>query len=359
VTLAEVILARADAIEGFFWETARRSASGLRLDRARLVENLREHLRALAQLDGRPHELPRELVARHVHARFRLGYELGDLVQEYFLLERCIYQAWAQHSGNTGWPPHAEAERVHAAISAAAALALGVETEQRELFVETLAHDLRGPLTVAVASATLLSQRLLGHEAHYLTARVIDAVHRADRMLRDLLDVARVRAGQKLPLTLGDCDLSALVFQLVEELMVLHGPRFALSVEHGVRGVWCAKELRRAIWNLISNGLKYGAPARPIGIGVERDGDGARVWVRNDGEPIAGDKLRDLFEPFHRGVGQSDGGGWGLGLTLVRACVDAHGGRVEVRSDGTGTEFVIRLPADSRLHYFAQDNAVG
>jgi signal transduction histidine kinase len=234
------------------------------------------------------------------------------------------------------------------------------ERERREQFVDSFAHDLRGPLTVALAAVDLLLKRSPSEERQHLLRRAHGAILRADRMLRDLLDAARVRAGQPLPLTLAECDLSVLIMQLVDELALSAGERrFLLRVDPGVRGVWCERELRRAVWNLVTNALKYGPQTAPIGIEVTwlDGGSAAQLLVHNDGAPIADDVLQGLFHPFQREAGAR--GGWGLGLALVRACVDAHGGRVAVRSaDGQGTTFTVELPRDSRPHYEALTQSV-
>jgi signal transduction histidine kinase len=222
----------------------------------------------------------------------------------------------------------------------------------RERFVDELAHDLRGPLTVALTSIGLIARRAEASPLRQLLDRAADSIRRADAMLRDLLDVSRVQAGHPLPLTLGDCDLAALVAQVIDELTVLYGQRFEVRVGTAVRGIWCARELRRAAWNLITNAVKHGAPDRPVQVRVGwRDAASAELTVHNEGPVIARDALDRIFDPFLRSGGR---GGWGLGLPLVRACVDAHGGTIRVRSSiGEGTTFAIHLPRDSRPHYLA------
>ena len=105
-----------------------------------------------------------------------------------------------------------------------------------------------------------------------------------------------------------------------------------------------------ALWNLASNAINYGSATAPVLIRVERVGEqGAAVSVHNEGPPIAPEQLERLFTPYARG-GRADGPrGWGLGLTLVRGCARAHGGRVSVHSDAaSGTTFRLELPLDAR-----------
>jgi signal transduction histidine kinase len=228
---------------------------------------------------------------------------------------------------------------------------LGIERDLRERFVAILAHDLRGPLSAAKMSSHLLiryPERL--DERRDLAVRVERNLDRIDRMISDLLDVSRVRAGQRLPLRLDECDLGALAEQVVEELSATHGDRFELVRSETVRGIWSQGELHRALWNLGTNAVKYGAPDAPITVRVERTPTGARLSVHNLGKPIASEDQAGLFDLYSRLKDAArPGSGWGLGLALVRACAEAHGGQVEVQSNQQdGTTFTLELPHDSR-----------
>jgi signal transduction histidine kinase len=229
---------------------------------------------------------------------------------------------------------------------------LKLERDLRETFVSVLAHDLRGPL----ASAKMNAQILARHpekldDRRELAAKISRNIDRTDRMIRDLLDVSRVRAGERLPLRLKDCDLGVVAREVVEELSAIHGDHFVLEDEHDVRGIWSAEELHRALWNLATNALKYGALDRPITIVVKRSPGWAEASVHNHGSVIAKEEQLGLFQPFVRTREAQSGTrrGWGLGLTLVRACAESHGGNVEIQSDAvSGTKFTLSLPLDAR-----------
>jgi len=230
--------------------------------------------------------------------------------------------------------------------------ALQAERELRERFVSVLAHDLRGPLSAAKSGAQLLirhPERL--DERRDLALRVDRNIERTDRMVRDLLDANRIRAGQRLPLRLDTCDLGSIALEVAEELIALHGDRFVLHAKERVRGIWSAEELRRALWNLGSNAIKYGSATAPITFTVTRSGDTARASVHNCGPSITPKDQERIFKPFTRTHSANEGPskGWGLGLTLVWGCAQAHGGKVTVESDAaTGTTFTLELPLDAR-----------
>ncbi|NOJ93919.1 sensor histidine kinase [Corallococcus sp. CA049B] len=230
--------------------------------------------------------------------------------------------------------------------------ALETERGLREQFVTILAHDLRGPLSTAKMGAHALLRVPEKLEArHDLALRIDRNIERADQMVRDLLDTNRIQAGQRLPLRLDTCDLGRIAQDVVEELTLLHGDRFVLEAEEHVRGIWSAEELRRALWNLGTNALKYGAADSPITFTVTATGAQAQASVHNQGPAIARADQEAIFKPFIRTRSAKTGPskGWGLGLTLVWGCAQAHGGRVELTSDAdTGTTFRLVLPWDAR-----------
>ena len=222
----------------------------------------------------------------------------------------------------------------------------------REEFVALVSHDLRGPLSSARIAAEILHRHpeMLA-ERPDIAAKILTNLDRTDRMVRNLLDAHRIRAGQRLPLDLERCDLAAIARDVAEELTAIHGDRFQLRLENEVMGFFSPGELRRALWNLASNAVKYGARETPIVIAVERMPEGARVLVRNQGPPIPPEQQPLLFRPFSqaRAEGNATARGWGLGLTLVLGCAQAHGGRVTVESTAeSGTTFALELPLDAR-----------
>ncbi|PYR97243.1 MAG: histidine kinase [Acidobacteria bacterium] len=229
--------------------------------------------------------------------------------------------------------------------------ALTLERGLRERFMSVLVHDLRGPLTVAkMGSTMLIRQPELLDERRELAAKIDTNIDRAERMIRDLLDTNLIRANERLPLHLAECDLAAIARVVIGELSSIDGERFILKQE-GVHGIWDAEELRRALWNLAINALKYGAPDKPITITVKRSGSEMQLSVHNYGSVITPEDQAHIFDSFTRTQEAQAKGqiGWGLGLTLVRGCVEAHGGKVTIESSAdVGTTFTIHLPSDSR-----------
>jgi signal transduction histidine kinase len=228
---------------------------------------------------------------------------------------------------------------------------LDAEGTVRERFVSLLAHDLRGPLSTATLAARVLAGRPEQLEQRRdLALRIERSLLRIDRMVQDLLDANRLRAGHRLPLQLQPCDLVELIADVVGDLAEREREQVRVTAPDRLEGVWDPDQLRRAVWNLVTNALKYGDPGAPAHLLVEVSGRDVLISVQNSGPSIPADEQTRIFEPFGRATGvEGRARGWGLGLTLVRGCAEAHGGTVAVAStEESGTTFTIRLPLDTR-----------
>lgn len=231
-------------------------------------------------------------------------------------------------------------------------LQLRTERELRDRFVAVLAHDLLGPLAAAkMGIQLLLSHPELLAERNSVPARIIHDLDLTDRMVRDLLDVHQIRAGHRLTLRLGKADAVAIAQDVVRELTMTHGERFNVLAKEHAWGFWSARDIRRAIWNLASNAIKYGGRETPVEIRIVSSEERVEIAVHNHGTVIPPADRATLFDPFARantgeGLAQR---GWGLGLTLVKGCAEGHGGTIEIASeDALGTTFTLRIPADAR-----------
>lgn len=222
----------------------------------------------------------------------------------------------------------------------------------REKFVNAVTHDLLTPLTAAKMSAYVLSKRTNGDSANQrFVGRIISGLERADRMIRDLLDANLIKAGEGIPLTKAHCDLHEIATEVLNLLMPVHGPRFVIRTQSAaVEGNWDRNAISRVIENLVGNAVKYGHESTPIIVAVDADANWAEIKVHNRGPVISEAELPILFEPYRRAESAVRAGkpGWGIGLTLVKGIVEAHGGSVKVESQPSdGTTFTVRLPRDS------------
>jgi PAS domain S-box-containing protein len=223
---------------------------------------------------------------------------------------------------------------------------LRVEAEAKDRYVALLTHDLRNPLA---AAANYLNLILLAPDRPDRTAQAARGIQKAlgrmERMIVDLLDAAQVQAGEALQMEFAPCDLGQLATQSCEEARTHHPERIELLTKGDLCGVWNADGLRRVIDNLLSNALKYSEPGSKVTVRVRRGEQRVYLSVHNLGAVIGQADQAELFEPFRRSATAQGTRGWGLGLTLVRGIVQAHGGMVKVESyPEEGTTFTVDLP---------------
>jgi signal transduction histidine kinase/CheY-like chemotaxis protein len=226
-------------------------------------------------------------------------------------------------------------------------------------FLAMLSHELRNPLAPIVTGLHLLGRADAGSpQARRARETIARQVTHLVRLVDDLLDVTRITRG-KIHLDRRPVDLVALVRHAAEDHAATVAARgVVLDVSLPARGPLVvnadAARLTQAVGNLVSNAAKFTPAAGRVTVVVTTGGeDGARraiVCVRDTGIGIAPDVLPRLFQPFMQ-VETSlarTRGGLGLGLALVKALVELHGGTVRGASDGEGkgAEFTIELPLD-------------
>jgi len=167
-----------------------------------------------------------------------------------------------------------------------------------------------------------------------------------ERMVTELLELERLRAHRGL--RIAPEDLSALVREVAErEQDGLPGVR-VLAAPSGLVLELDGEKVRAALRNLIENAIKYSLPdSRPVELTVVDRPDDVQVWVADDGIGIPDADLEHLFEPFYR-VDRSRTkatGGYGLGLSICKRVMEAHGGTIGVeRNRARGTTFVLTFP---------------
>jgi signal transduction histidine kinase len=200
-------------------------------------------------------------------------------------------------------------------------------------------HELRTPLSSIKGYGQLMARQL---------ATVQEQVQRLDGLITDVLDTARAEGG-RLTLRREPLFVSNLVGSACERFNAAHPMRkLQTKLEANALIEGDAGRLNQVMDNLLSNAAKYSQPHTPISVRTWLDGAWVRIAISDKGVGIASEHLPRLFERFYRVPGHEASGpaGFGLGLSIVRDLVEAHGGRVEVTSGGlgTGSTFTAVLP---------------
>ncbi len=221
---------------------------------------------------------------------------------------------------------------------------IGEQRQDQLTFLAAVAHDLRNPL-----SALKLIVQTLERDPALATPdrfrRLDRQLDRLTRMVGDLLDATRIESGH-LELALEEFDLRTVAQSMVD----LYGPttthRLTLTAPERplfVRGD--PLRLEQVVGNLLSNAIKYSPAGGPVDVVLAAAGADATLSVSDRGPGIAREELPALFLPFRRRPANASIRGVGLGLSIVRRIVDAHGGRIEVESEpNAGSTFRVRLP---------------
>ena len=228
--------------------------------------------------------------------------------------------------------------------------------EFQELVIGIVGHDLRNPLAAILGSAGLLGKLadtdgLRSPLWVRSLARIVRSSKRMERLIRDLLDYTRLRAGKGLPIFLAPANLHDICRDAAEEATSANPEqRVRLDLEGDGTGFWDADRIEQIVSNLIGNAVQHGRRGTPVDLSVHPLADGRlSIEVRNQGDPIAGRSIPHLFEAFRRGDrGPSERRGIGLGLYIVAQITAAHGGSVEACSTPDGTIFQVLLPRRAR-----------
>jgi two-component system CheB/CheR fusion protein len=229
-------------------------------------------------------------------------------------------------------------------------------SQLKDEFFAIMSHELKHPLNLIQLNAELLHRLPFMHStsaSSRAVGNIRDAVNSQARIIDDLLDVARVRTG-KLQLKRTMVNLAALLQDIYS--VVSHddnGCDVVLTLPDPDKEplILDADQTRveQIIWNLVNNALKFAAPNGHIRITASRFGDNARLEIVDDGPGIESDQRAHIFDMFGQATPQHSiphRGGLGIGLSLVRQLSEAHGGSVDVHSDGPGTgcTFTVTLP---------------
>ncbi len=225
------------------------------------------------------------------------------------------------------------------------------ERTQNEFF-GMISHELRTPLTSIIGYADLLAELerdSMSERAQQFVEVISRNAHRELRLVQDLLLLVRLEAGTfSLERDVGD--LRAIVEQSCEAVRPQAGRGdIGLDVSLADTGeIWGdAHRLGQAVDNLLTNAVKFSEPGDVVHVRLEADGEHASIEVEDEGIGVAEEEVDKLFDRLFRASSAVSNQiqGTGLGLTIVKSVIEAHGGKVSVRSrSGEGTCFRIELP---------------
>ena len=230
---------------------------------------------------------------------------------------------------------------------------LAMEKELGQLksnFVSMVSHEFRTPLGIIMSSAEILErylERLKPEQRKEQLQSITKSVRRMASLMEEVLLLGKVEAG-KMECKPAPLDLPAFCRRLTDEVhaatdrrcpILLEAPQLAQEAfaDEGL--------LRHIFTNLLINAVKYSGPGQPVHLRLEPQNGNATFRVEDRGAGIPPADQAHLFKAFHRGQNVAHLPGTGLGLVIVKRCVDLHGGRITCKSvEGQGTTFTVTLP---------------
>jgi two-component system, OmpR family, phosphate regulon sensor histidine kinase PhoR len=222
----------------------------------------------------------------------------------------------------------------------------------RRDFVANVSHELRTPLTAIRGYVEALTDGEASPDESRRFLEIIERhTERMERLVKDLLRLARLDAGQET-LEIIAADTRGLIDNVITDLAPTaeqRGQEFEVTIAPGAETVRVdPAKLHDALRNLVANAITYAPEDSAIRIGAERTGNRVAITVADDGPGIPDHDLTRVFERFYR-VDKSrarDPGGTGLGLAIVKHLVELHGGTVVAENvHGSGARFTMTVPA--------------
>jgi signal transduction histidine kinase len=294
-----------------------------------------------------------------IHGRQRLqdGFDIVEVVAEYNILRGCVHDLAERHDVSLQGKAFHILNRVFDEAIAVAVQTFATQQalevqRRREEYLAFVAHDLKTPLNAISLAAQALTRSLMGGSSSPDTARMLKTLQRNERRLEALVDNVlqesdHVRTDASVKVAAREFDLWPLVENVIRDLGPVAetaGTQVTSTVPDDLIAYGDAALVRRILQNLLANAINF-TPRGQVTVGAEStDANGSiECWVHDTGSGIPADRLDVIFE---KGTTEdSSAGATGLGLPIVKAFVEAHGGTIRVESkEGSGSVFRFGLP---------------
>ncbi len=306
---------------------------------------------------GRRDRLASDTAAEtHAVDRLLLGFNQAQIVSEFRALRATVIRLWIESSPDLNESAIYQLirfnEGIDQALSESTVRFMEQIEESREFAVAVMAHDLRNSLNAIFTSGQLLQRTKEPDiaETKEIAFTVVSSAMSMSKLIENLLDFTRTRLGQPLPLNRSLVDLALVCKEVVAEFIASYPNRAIRLYSSGdLRGTFDASRMKQTLSNLIANALEHGDPSGAVIVNAHNHTEEVVLEISNYGPPIPESKIAAMFNPFSRfykdGQTAISKHHLGLGLAIAQEIVQAHSGKISVRSTAEeGTIFVVRLP---------------
>ncbi len=222
------------------------------------------------------------------------------------------------------------------------------ESEKR--LIADASHELKTPVAVIKLNCDVALQRERTAEEYVETVKEIRTVSETiDTLVKDLLSLSRLDSGILsskgfVPVSLNDCIRNTLA--MLQPFVANRSIRVETALGDDATVAGNAESLTEALFNILENGVKYNRDHGVLAVSTVRSGADAVVTIRDTGVGIGTADAERIFDRFYRADAARSADGSGLGLSIAKAVIEAHGGRIGLESEpGQGSTFTVTLPA--------------
>jgi signal transduction histidine kinase/CheY-like chemotaxis protein len=394
--LAEFILANVEPVLAE-WEVFARGIwpSGATADPAEMRDDAEDILRATA-LDMQSEQTRAEQAEKskgrhawdqgggltrasssHGSGRMASGFDLWAVIAEYRALRASVLRLWRESGPAPDLRDVDDLTRFNESIDQSLTQAVRSYAQQAErergtllmneqasrreaeaanrakdVFLATLSHEMRTPLNAIIGWLSILRHEEATEKHFQEGLKVIERNTRAQaQLIDDVLDVSRIVSG-KLRVAMAPCDWTDVIHAGVDAVRPAaeaRGITLTVHLDPSAGAAWCdAVRMQQVVWNLVSNAVKFTPKSGHVDITLSRERSSIQIQVTDDGQGIGAELLPHVFDRFRQADSSTRRrfAGLGLGLSIVKHIVEAHGGTIEATSagEGKGSTFTVRLP---------------
>lgn len=217
----------------------------------------------------------------------------------------------------------------------------------RRQFVANISHEMKTPLSMLMMYAESLNSKVPGIDKDYYCTVIMEEAAGLDAMVAQLLDISAIENGL-LQMDMEQVDLSQFAGELTAKMQVLfEGRTLETDIEPDLLVKGDTKYLEQAMRNILSNASSHAPQDSTVAVALQSCSQGVKFSVHNQGSQIDGEDLPHLWDSFYRGDKSRTTGSEkrvGLGLYIVKTCVEAHGGQVHAENVTDGVTFSFTLP---------------